>query len=362
METRESVESTVRESTPADKGGIFRLREAVYGKPFDTDEYHWKFEMHSGVPAKLYVAEVDGSVVGLRAFIIERLKVMERVRPAGLGVDIMVHPDFRRYGIASQVANQASDLMEGAGVPLLVGFPNEAAFQVYTRRRSNWQHVCSIPMLVKPLNFSSILDKYIKNPLLRGLIGVPVRATWAAMFPGRTRRPAGLEVREVDSFDDRFDTLWEEISGQYSIQLVRDRAFLEWRFAQRPDTDYTILAAEGEGARLRGYAVLSSGEMFGLRVGFILDLAAAGNDAASALVRHALQGFREQNVDAAGCLMLPHTWQYKVLRRAGFVVAPKRVIHKEFYFGVQVKASALPDELVNRRESWFLTLADTDVA
>ena len=99
--------------------------------------------------------------------------------------------------------------------------------------------------------------------------------------------------------------------GQYSIQLVRDRAFLEWRFAQRPDTDYTILAAEGEGARLRGYAVLNSGEMFGLRVGFILDLAAAGNDAASALVRHALQGFREQNVDAAGCLMLPHTWQYR---------------------------------------------------
>ena len=360
MESQTSVQSTVRESTPADKEGIFKLREAVYGNPFDAEEWHWKFEKHSGTPAKIYVAETEGSIVGLRAFIVERLKVFGNVCLTGLGVDIMVHPEFRRYGIASQVANGAYVEMERAGIPVLVGFPNEAAFKVYSQRRTDWRHVCSIPLLVKPINFDSILRKYIKNPVIRTLVKLPARASWIILFNRKVRGSRIVTVGRAEAFDERFDGLWNDLKDQYGIMLVRDRAYLQWRFRDKPDAGYVVLTAEQSG-QLVGYIVLREDEMFGLKVGFILDILTYNRDVTARLVSEAIEYLEGRRVDAVGCLMLAHTSYFKVLRSSGFLVAPKRVIHKEFYFGVQVKPATLPDEVVNLRENWLLTLADTDL-
>ena len=360
MDTEAKVVSKVRESTPADKESIFKLREAVYGEPFDEDAYHWKFEKHSGIPAKIYVADVDGAVVGLRSFIVERLKIHEKEWLAGLGVDIMVHPDFRRYGIASQVANEAFVDIERAGIPILVGFPNEDAFKVYTRRRSSWRHVCSVPLLVKPLNIDRILRNHVKNSLARALLKAPAQLLSSIFLGGKEHRARGFTLAKADGFDERFDALWEEARQQYDILLVRDRTFLQWRFQERPDADCVVFVAERDG-KLLGYTVLREDRMFDLNLGFILDLFAVNPDVASALVSKAREYFKELGADAIGCMMLQHTPYFKVLRRAGFVIAPKRLIHKEFYFGVQVKPSEMPDEIINRRESWFITFADVDV-
>ena len=359
METQSHLQSLVRESTAADRDAIFALRVAVYGTPFDEKEWHWKFEQHSGNPAKVYVAEADGTIVGLRAFVVERLKVFDRGWLTGLGVDIMVHPDYRRYGVATQVANEAAADMEGAGIPILVGFPNEAAFKVYTRRRSNWRHVCSIPFLVKPLNFDSILAKYIKGRLLRAMVKAPAQLAWNTIFRGKARKAQGFEVRWSDDFDERFDDLWEEVREQQGILLVRDRAFLNWRFREKPDTPCSVLVAEREG-ELLGYIVLWEGRMFDLKVGFILDMLTVNDTVAEALVSQGIQYFKKRGVDAAGCLMLPHTSYFKILRRAGFAVAPRVLLHKEFYFGVQVSPTLLANEIVDRPENWFLTFADLD--
>ena len=360
MESQESVQSTVRESTTADTEGIIKLRETGFNKAFAQGEWNWKFEKHPGNPPKIYVAEADGSIVGLRAFIVERLKIFEKVWLTGLGVEVVVHPDFRRYGIGSQVANESFSQMEDAGIPILVGFPNEAAFKAYSRRRANWKHVCSIPFLVKPLNFDGMLRKYVKNSFLRAIVRATAQLSWGIFFRGKGHKAQDITVGQADDFDDRFDTLWEDVSQQHRISLVRDKAFLHWRFKEKPEEDYVVLAAENEG-RLLGYIVLWEGQMFGLQLGFILDILTVNQNVADTLLSGAIPYFRGRGVDAVGCLMLKHTPYFKALRRAGFVIAPKRAIHKEFYFGVQVKPSILPDEIINRRENWFLTFADTDL-
>ena len=359
METKARPESRVRESTPEDKGAIFRLREACYGAPFDEDEWHWKFEKHSGNPARIFVAEAEGSIVGFRAFIVGRLKVLDADRLTGLGVDIMVHPEYRLYGIASQVANEAADQMDAGGIPILTGFPNEAAFRVYVRRRSNWHHVCSIPLLVKPLSFDAILSKYVRPPLIRWPLARVAGLTWGVLFPGKGGASDSVSVAPIGEFDDRFDDLWREVSDRHPIALVRDREFLHWRFVEKPAGADAVYGAERNG-KLVGYIALRASEMFDLQVGFILDMLAADDAAAEALVARAVEHFRHVRVDAVGCLMLAHAPYFRVLRTAGFVVAPKAMTHKEFYFGVQVKSSDLPGEVINRRENWYLTFADLD--
>lgn len=351
----------IREYEMEDKESVFALKEAVDGSPFDEQLWNWKFESGPISAAKIYVADYDGIIVGLRAFIIEGLKVMDEFWTAGLGVDIMVCPHFRRYSIASKMAEEAFNRMNAEGTHILIGFPNEAAYQVYRRKRPYWRHVCSIPLLVKPLNVNGLFDKYVRNVFLRNLIKLPAQIVTKLLLGERLRKAEGISIREIYSLDSRFDDFWREASKGYNIGLIRDSKFLNWRFVNKPGEEYFIFAAEKD-KKILGYIVLKNAEMFNLSLGLIVDvLTLAPDHVMDSLISKAIEHFKKQKVDVIGCLMLKQTPYFKTIKRAGFVSVPKALSRKEFYFGVQVKPSVLPDEIVNNPTNWFLTWADIDI-
>ncbi len=352
---------SIREYVPDDKSGLFRLNEAVWGKPFGEHEWKWKFERGPVRNAWILIAESGGSIVGLRAFLVRKIKVFEKVMLSGLGVDVMVHQDFRKFGIASKMADQAFPRMEAQGIPILIGFPNDAAFQVYKKNRPHWRHVCSVPFLVKPLRIGELVDIRIGNPFLKA-VAKPLLKVFAGLFlRNRLKSLRGLEVRKVDRVDERFDLFWENVSSQFNMMQVRDRAFLQWRYVDKPESDNVIFAVE-RGKELRGYIVLSRASLMGFDLGLIVDVMALDDDASSELLGKAMEHFEESGVSLIGSLMLRHASYYKLMKRAGFTVAPTKLTNKEFYFGVQVKPGAVADNLVNRPENWFITFSDTDIA
>jgi len=352
----------IREYQESDKKGVFLLEEAIYGSPFDEQVWRWKFESGPVKPAKIYVAESDGLIAGLRAFIIEELKVMDKVWTSGLGVDTMVHPNFRRFGIAANMAQEGFVRMENERMPILLSFPNEVAFKVYSRKRPYWRHICTVPLLAKPLDTNSILRAYIKNNFLRWLVKLPAKAMFKVLSRGSLHKANSLMVKQTDSFDSRFDDFWQAASEQYNIGLVRDRKFLNWRFIDKPGGEYSIFSAEKDSGVL-GYIVLKNAEMSGLSLGLIVDILTLGqDDVIDSLLAKAIEHFNDQKRSVVGCVMLKHSPYFKALRRAGFIPVPKLLSPKKFYFGVQVKPTVLSDEVVNNEVNWFLTWGDTDLA
>lgn len=351
----------VREYREGDKEGIFALKQAVDKASFDEQQWNWKFENGPIRAAKIFVATSDDMIVGLRVFIIERLKIMSEFWTTALGVDIMVHPDFRHYGIAAKVAQEAFSRMSEEGIHILIGFPNEAAYRVYSRRRSHWRHVCSIPLLAKPLNIDSIFSKYIKNIFLQNLGKLPARIIYRTFLRERLHKANDLIPKRVYSFDNRFDDFWQEASRGYNIGLIRDKKFLNWRFIDKPGGEYVSFSTEKKG-KILGYIVLKNAEMFNLSLGLIVDMLALTQDnVIDSLIAKAIEHFKDQKVDVVGCLMLNHTPYFRALKRAGFIVVPKALSHKEFYFGVQVKPSTISDKIINNPTNWFLTWGDTDL-
>lgn len=352
----------MREYQESDKKSVLLLKEAIYGSPFDEREWHWKFEKGPVRPAKIYVAESEGMIVGVRVFIIEELKVMNELWMSGLGVNTMVHPDFRRYGIAAGMAQEGFARMEQEGVPILLSFPNEVAFKVYSRKRPYWRYICSLPLLAKPIDIDGMLKEYVKNTFLRGLTKLPAKAMVKVLSRGRLRKADDLLLERIYSFDSRFDDFWQEASRQYNIGLVRDRKFLNWRFVNKPGEEHFIFSAEKD-SRVLGYIVLKNAEMLGLSLGLIVDILTLGqDDVIDSLLAKAIEHFNDQNRSVVGCLMLKHSPYFKALKRAGFISVPKALSPKEFYFGVQVKPTVLSDEVVNNAANWFLTWGDTDLA
>ena len=319
----------IREYGRGDKEGVFALKEAVDGSSFDEQLWNWKFGSGAIRAAKLYVAESRGMIVGLRAFIIEELKVIDELWLSGLGVDTMVHPDFRRCGIAATMAQEGFRRMGEEGMPILLSFPNDVAFKVYSRKRPYWRHICSVPLLAKPLNVDNILRGYIRNPFLRRLTNLPVKAALKVLSRSKLSKSEDLLLRKVDVFDSQFDNFWERASKQYDIGVVRDRKFLNWRFVDKPGDGYSIFSAE-RGEEIQGYIVLKNAEMFGLRLGLIVDILTVGEDSiADSLLAEAIDYFTEMKIEVIGCLMLKHAPYFRALRKAGFISVPKMLVRKE---------------------------------
>lgn len=71
------------------------------------------------------------------------------------------------------------------------------------------------------------------------------------------RRVRGARVERVEAIDGEWDELFERAAPAYSLLTVRDRRQLQWRYFDRPDVDYLLLAVRrrdrlvGWGAFLR---------------------------------------------------------------------------------------------------------------
>ncbi len=353
----------IREYTQGDKEGVFNLRKAVYGEPFDEREWDWKYGSKSVRPVKIFLAESDGAIVGLRPVILLPLKVMSQVVTAGLNVDVMTHPDFRRLGMFSALVRRAFDTVTKEGIGFVFTFPNKNSYPSYVKLR--WTHVCSVPLLAMPLNFNTLLRKYVEITALQK----PASSLLGLLFKGlRLRERLGktgsndIVIGRIYSFDNRFDELWHKVSRQHNIAVVRDSRYLSWRYADKPGQGYIIFAAEKE-KELVGYIILKNNvEMFGLKLGLIVDmLTIEDKRVTNILLSHAIKYFRGQKMDIIGCLMLKHTAYYKALRKAGFIQVLKPFSPKEFYFVGHADFSKVADGIVYNIDNWFLTFGDIDI-
>ena len=354
---------SIREYREDDKKGIFDLRKAVYGEPFNEQQWDWKYSNKPVKVAKIFLAENNGMIVGLRPVMFLPLKVMSRVVIAGLNADVMTHPDFRHRGIFSTLVREAFERVSNEEIEIVFTFPNENSYLGYVKL--GWPHICSVPLLAIPLNFNNLVRKYIKTTALQkptgSLLGLLFKGLHLGGRLGKTDI-SGFALGRIYSFDNRFDELWYKVSNQHNIAVVRDSRYLRWRYADKPGQEYIILGIEKE-RELAGYIILKSNvEMFGLKLGLIVDmLTIEDKGITNALLCHAIDYFKRAKMDIIGCLMLKHTAYYKALRKAGFIEVPKPFSPKEFYFVGYTNSSKVADATVYNVDNWFLTFGDIDI-
>ncbi|MHC4944928.1 MAG: hypothetical protein ACYTG7_18085 [Planctomycetota bacterium] len=75
-----------------------------------------------------------------------------------------------------------------------------------------------------------------------------------------TGMPEEIEVKIVKAFDEDVDRLWQQCAEEIRTGLVRDRAYLNWRYADHPDHPHYLLEArDRKTGSLRGVTVLRQG-------------------------------------------------------------------------------------------------------
>ncbi|MFC2023119.1 GNAT family N-acetyltransferase [Chloroflexota bacterium] len=341
------------------------LLAAVYGR--DSHKFHtqaeWSWRYHNGIyKSRIWLAKDQaGKVVALRPTVTRTVKIGDRYVPAVHFMDVMTHPDYRRRGLFAQLIHKATDMAIRQGSGICYSFPNENSFPGYARK-TDWNHIGSFSLFMRPVNAEALLQESIGSRLLRKALAAPLRLGLSLVCrPSRPDGLAELSVRRLESFDQRFDAFWERVATDYEVVLRRDRQYLDWRYIQRPSATYTVHAAE-QGEEILGFIVGRTWHMLGVNFGLIVDLLTCDQDqkVAQALVAEAVHDYTQDSADAIGCLMFDHQTYCQALRREGFIRMPKKLLPRRFRFMARVNQDDPALRQVLSIQDWYLAAGDND--
>ena len=348
----------VRLARPDDLEAIGRLLPDLAGPLFGerfpgqtvADFCRWKYFGNPAGDAAVGIAVADGEVVSLAAGVPKRVQVgSETVVGFELG-DFITAPAFRRRGLFSRLITLVADEAARRGAAFLYVRPNDNSFPILARDLgfSETQRI-EIRAYRAP---SDVLAQRMRIPeaVARGL-GVDRVAERILLPPA----PNGIRVEPVERFGPEADVLWSATRQAYSFALVRDRAYLNWRYADSP-TPYRLWMASRDGHPM-GYAVGFAHQADPM--GYLIDAfaAPAESDVAGALLRTCMGSLLE-----AGARSI-YTW----VPQTGASSAAARLARRAFprgmpghmhvamrFMGTQLDAGRLPSD------GWQLTVGDFD--
>ncbi len=348
----------IRPYGKGDEEEILNLRRAVFGDldpvRLKKSTWRWQFEENPAGSAFYRLAEAGHRVVGQYVTIPTRLLVDGRETLAAFSCDTMIHPEYRRQGMFSALAQELyDDLEKGAGIGLVWGFPNEQSLPGFTRKL-DWKMLPPIPLMVVPIRPLAVLLKML--PATGRLVGNRFPSP-AADKPLRiVSRIKGLAIEAISRFDESFDELWHRHKASARIIQVRDSRYLQWRYLSVPQFGYRPFAVFRD-RKLLGFIVIRMMALRGQRFGVLVDVFPFP---VNAPVFRDIISFARQYVVARGghfltCLMPRH--HLGILRKTGFLRVPEVFNPKTWRLGYR----RTKDRLLGSAESWHVTYGDSDV-
>jgi len=346
----------VRDGNEKDREGILSLRRDAFGDA-EKDKLNptfWQWEFMEGPDGKafIYIVEERNKIVGHFADIPRRFSLKGEVVLGTLSLDLMVHHDYWRKGIFAAMGKYGVQRVKQENGLFLTAFPIRLE-TIQGLKKIGWKEVVKLPVLVYPIKFSGIVNRYLHFSPLRIFIGGMARFFYFIFYGLKKRKErGGVEIEKASFLDEQFDDFWQKAISLYPIMGIRNRNYLTWRYIKHPTRDYMIYRAIRNG-EMRGYIVLRKVELLNFNSAVIVDLLALDEVALSALVEGGIQQSQQEGVDLVGLIVPQGHLYYKILRKMGFLPSLKK-----FLFMVYPHSDR---KMIISPENWYVNWGDTDV-
>jgi len=298
--------------------------------------FRWKHLENPFGRSFMLVAEEEGRIIGLRAFLRWILRTGDRELRAVRAVDTATHPEFRGMGVFSRLTLEAlGALREEAD--LVFNTPNAKSLPGYLKM--GWRKVGRVPVWIRvrrPVTFARGL-RSLDRPAARGRAGPPPGGEEAST----ALREEGLSLLREDA-----------VAPGDAWATPRSSEYLRWRYGRAPGLGYRVVRDEVAG-EVRGMAIYRVRPRGSLWESTIAEVIVRRGDAVTAgrLLRAAALA---SPVDHAA-FSIPGRWAGSGVRRAGYLRAPRgmTLVAKTLTEGIE------PDP--KQMGSWALSLGDLEV-
>lgn len=333
-------EYEVRPYQPGDEEEIVELLELVFDvwphfdlKCTPLEYWKWKYQENPMKKNFITVAINGGKIIGCSHAIPIRMKIGDAVFLCSFGIDLAVHPDFRRMGISNKMHELREELRKKSDI---IFAPIESG----------------VPILIK--HYSKIYPRFPHDKMLFVRIHdvdlhlriIQSENTWVKKYGflllklfNRIKNvlsvssPSGkaFNISEIQSFDDRINKFWDEIKDHYTFAVERKRDYLNWRYSDPRGGNYLIKQIEEDG-RILGFSVLRINRyMENYPMGYVVDLLTFPDrlDVAEAFVADAIDYFDHNDINIIKCLIVENHPHEGIFKKHGFLYSRER--HVMFY-------------------------------
>ncbi len=204
----------VRPYQNEDEGGVLSLWETAFKKALSPAVWRWKY-LKNPYPVQIALAAgEDGRIMVMYGGIPYDANWQgNRVTTTHL-MDIMSRPECRGTGLFVKTGMAFFDLFAGPDrTCFYYGFPGKYHFDIG--------------------------KKYLNYTNLKG--GVCFLVAQTGRLASKKRGFSG-RIQRLKAVDDAFDDLWDACRGDYPFAVIRNSAFLRWRFFEHPLRTYELWA------------------------------------------------------------------------------------------------------------------------
>ncbi|MGH0037004.1 MAG: hypothetical protein ACQGVK_18415 [Myxococcota bacterium] len=355
----------VRPGRPEDEPVIGQLLDRLLDdpRPLDVRRRLWRWRSDEN-PARsdripgFLVAEKGDAIVAVHGLLPLRMRVAGRELVVSSSCDLAADPRARSAGMRIKLAAMSPDL-----APMhLSTSANESANKI-TLALEGLEMPIGRGKWIKPLRASGLLVRALRARggawrALAGLVGWAALPVDGLLALGRrwTSVPdlPGLQIEEGAAFDARFDRLWARLVDRCAVSVVRDAAYLEWRYARYPFAGIEWLAVSGDG-EVEGFAAWhTSVDEDGLCFAALLDCEAPEGRVLERLLVEVIR-----RAGRAGAhYVVARTADDRLrqaMERRGFRL--REGGHSQVTYKA---ADELPEDLLADAGSWSLSLGDGD--
>jgi len=360
----------IRSYNDEDEIGYIALMNIVFPR-YRCDLKRWRWEFGDNPFGSVQTfSDFKGKIIGHMGLVCVPIKIEKRIILGSQAVDLAVHPSFRREGIFLEIGKKLLRDAKDRGIAISYGVPNDPSYRGHVKY--GWFLVSEIPVLVKIMGRKDfllfVLARFrdcFKRPNLIS-ISKFVRTIQNLMkvasveYYKHSLCSDFFEKHIVTSFDERFDKLWEEMSSQYQLLVVRNTKYLNWRYVEKPYSNYVIMTVE-RNSKVEGYIVLlkESHGFLGWKRGYIVDIFAKSEKAIYSLLHYALEYFAKENVNLVTCWMMKNQSTYDCLLQNGFI--DDRLSSEKLICSINVDNNKY-EKLYHRvKKEWFFTIGDSDI-
>lgn len=332
---------TIRPYRDGDEHKILEAFNLVFrevcGEGFvDRTMEHWRWQYLDnpvGQRMSLAVAE-DGTIASQYAGVPLRADTPWGRQTFVHCVDSLTHPDFRQG-------------LKRPGLFVITGLP----FSTHSRE------IGDAVLYGYPVRMAERIGRrFLEYHFLR-VVNYLVRDIAAPFDPA-----PDLEIATGTALPAGVDDLYEALRAERQCWLVRDHAYLNWRYVQIPgsgDGDYRFVEVR-RGGRLAGLAVVRPEHELIPDVCTVADWLAPSGD--EGVMDALLEGARRLGVERARkrlmAVFADPSVEYAALRARGFEVEPSsQTLERRLTF--LITGSPITEEFL--AEHWWYTLGDSDL-
>ena len=263
--------------------------------------------------------------------------------PGAKGVDIATDPDWRGRGLFSEVGARLMRACREAGIRAVLSHPNPGSARGVAR--AGGAPVGRVAAYVHPLDDAWVASRF-HVPI------VMARSLRARLF----RVAKGDPAQVVPAVPADIDGLWLRAGEPVRNGVIRDDAWWQWRYVQRPARPYTFVTVRRSG-RLTGAAALTVADRFGGRFGLVLEYLAIDREAAAGLTTGLAEAAADRGAVGLAQVAIPSSSAGRLAAAAGFVRLPRLLEPRPLRFLVTDPGG---DSGALTRQPWSMHWGDLD--